>query len=274
MQKRVLGKGLDALIPKQENQGDNKEFRYMPITEIRVGKYQPREIMKEEELQELVASVKSKGFIQPIVVRKTDLGYEIVAGGRRFAAAKQLKLEKVPVLIKEFDDKDTLVCAIAENLQRKDLNPMEEALAFKRLMDEFNYSLAEIGQMVGKDKTTVANTLRLLKLPQEIQEALRREVLTRSQARTILSVDKLSEQQNLFHQILHENLPVREIEKRAKKFSNKNLKKDPFLEQAEEDLQKSLGTKVQILNKKNNRGKVVIEYYSLEDLDRVIEKLS
>lgn len=274
MERRVLGRGLDVLIPKKPITATAEEFTYLPLSKIRPGKYQPRQEMEEKELQELSQSIKEKGFIQPIVVRKTEgETFEVVAGGRRYYAAKSLGLKAIPTLIRELDDKDAFIFAIVENLQRKDLNPLEEAEAFKRLMEEFAFTLEELARFMGKDKTTVVNALRLLKLPPGIKEALKKGSITRTQARTLLGVENKEDQEKLFYQILKEGLSVREIEKRTKRVSKRKKSIDPFILEAEEKLQKFLGTKVRIFARRNNRGKIVIEYYTLEDLERVMGRL-
>jgi ParB family chromosome partitioning protein len=277
MERRVLGKGLDALIPKKSAATidvPSREFVYMPIAKVHPGKYQPRKEMEPKELAELSQSIKEKGFIQPIVVRKIDGDrFEIVAGGRRYQAAKSLGLNEIPTIIKDLDDKDTFLLAIVENLQRKDLNPMEEAEAFARLTDEFEFTQDDIAKFVGKDKTTIANIFRLFKLPEDIKEALRSGLLSRSQARTLLAVDTKEAQMHLFRQILNEGLSVREIETRAKATAKKKRPQDPFVTEVEEKLQKLLGTKVRVSNKRNNRGRIVIEYYSLDDLERIVRRL-
>ncbi|UCC95047.1 MAG: ParB/RepB/Spo0J family partition protein [Candidatus Omnitrophota bacterium] len=273
MEKRVLGKGLDILIPKKPASLYPKEFTYLPLAKIKPGSYQPRQDIDPKELEELSRSIKEKGFIQPIVVRRVGDDYEIVAGGRRYQSAKLLGLKEIPTIIKELDDKDALIYAIIENLQRKDLNPVEEAEALKRLMDEFAFNLEDVARFVGKDKSTIANALRLLKLPAQIKQALRKGVITRTQARTILGVEKREDQENLFRTIIKESLSVREIEKRARKLAKKKRNLDPFVVEAEEQMQKILGTKVRIFNKRNNRGRIVIEYYNLDDLERIAERL-
>jgi len=271
--RRVLGKGLDALIPQRVATAP-KEYTQLALNKIKPGRYQPRQEIGDSELQELMQSIKEKGIVQPIIVRRIDTDeYEIVAGGRRFQAAKSLGLNEIPTIIKELDDRDTLIFAIVENLQRKDLNPIEEADAFARLMSEFKFTLDDVAKFLGKDKTTVANTLRLLRLPQSIKDALMKGIISRSQARTILAVDKAEEQERIFHDILNEKLTVREIEKRVKKASGKKSHLDPFVVEVEEKLQKILGTKVRIFNKRNNRGKIVIEYFTLDDLQRILAKL-
>lgn len=273
MERRVLGKGLDTLIPKKTVTVLSEEFAHLDINKICPAKNQPRKEIAKLELMELAQSIESKGVVQPIVVRKLDSGmYEIVAGERRFQAAKLLGLKDIPTIIKKLDDKNAFVIAIIENLQRKDLNPIEEAQSFERLMNEFDFSLEDIARFIGKNKTTIVNTLRLLKLPPQIKKALIDEVISRSQARTILGVQKIQEQEKLFHQILKDGLTVREIEKKARVISRKKKTLDPFIEEEEDSLQKILGTKVKIINKKNNQGKIVIEYYNINDLERIIKK--
>lgn len=276
MEKRVLGKGLDALIPRKISQAiPAKEYTYLPLNKIKPGKYQPRHEVNESELQELSRSIKEKGLIQPIIVRKVaEDTYEIVAGGRRFQAAKSLGLNEIPTIIRELDDKDTFICAITENLQRKDLNPIEEAEAFRRLVEEFEFSYDDIAKFVAKDKTTIVNSLRLFKLPKEIQEAVRKGIISRSQARTILALEGEDEQRRIFNEILREGLPVREIEKRVRQTSKKKKPADPFVLEVEDRLQKSLGTKVRVFNKRNNRGKIIVEYFTLEDLERIIKRVT
>ncbi|MDP2923264.1 MAG: ParB/RepB/Spo0J family partition protein [Candidatus Omnitrophota bacterium] len=275
MERKVLGKGLDALIPKKPITILPKEFTYLPLHKIRPGRYQPRQEIEAGELEELTQSIKEKGLIQPIVVRKAgEDNYEIIVGGRRFQAAKSLGLNEIPTIIKDLDDKDTLVFAIIENLQRKDLNPMEEAEAFRRLIDEFEFTQDDIARFVSKDKTTVVNTLRLLKLPQKIKEALGKGLITRSQARTILGAESEEDQERLFREILKGGLSVRDIEKKVRGVSKRKRNSDPFVLEVEDKLQKALGTKVRIFNRRNNRGRIVIEYYTLEDLERVIKRLS
>jgi ParB family chromosome partitioning protein len=280
MEHRVLGKGLEALIPKKavsQTQGTpSGEFSYLPLTSLVPGKYQPRQELAGQELEELCNSIRQEGIIQPIIVRRlSETTYEIVAGGRRFEAARSLGLTQIPAIIKTLDDKNALVFAIVENLQRKDLNPIEEALAFSRLMDEFEFKLDDVSKFIGKDKTTVSNTLRLLRLPLKIQDALKQGLLSRSQARTILAAPE-SEQEKLFYRILEGGLTVRAIEEDVKRISPRKPKKassDPFAKEVEDELQKLLGTKVAIQNNRKNRGKIVIEYYSLNDLERILDRL-
>lgn len=274
--KRVLGKGLDALIPKKNEllpitNTDNE----IAIEQILPNRYQPRQEMDIQDLQELANSLKENGFIQPLLVRKAGDNYELVAGGRRFEAAKLAGFTRVPVVVRELSDKDGLVLAIVENLQRKDLNAIEEATAFKRLMDDFSFSLDDLSRFVSKDKTTVANTLRLLKLPLEVRRGLQKGLISRSQARTILGLPTDIEQIKLFHELLSGPITVREIEARTKaaRGAAGRKKTDPFAEELEQKLQNKFGTKVRVFNKKNNHGKIVIEYYSLDDIERIVRRL-
>ena len=274
MERKVLGRGLDTLIPKKTAAMLPREFMRLSLSKIRAAKKQPRQRVSDKELEELIQSIKEKGFIQPIVVRSIAGGeYEVVAGERRYQAAKSLGLKEIPTIIKEIDEKEAFIIAIVENLQRQDLNPIEEAQAFRRLINEFKFSLENVAKFVSKDKTTVVNTLRLLKLPDNIKDALQKGIITRTQARTILGVEKIQAQEKLFHQILKEGLSVREIEKKVRLASPKKKVIDPFILEVEERLQKILGTKVKIFNKRNNRGRIVMEYYTLEDLERIIKRV-
>jgi len=274
MERKVLGKGLEALIPRKTAAILPKEFTHLALTKLKPASHQPRQTIDGKELEELARSIKQTGVIQPIIARKTTEGnYEVVAGERRYQACKSLGLKEIPTIIKTLDDKDAYLLAIIENLQRKDLDPLEEAQAFKRLIEELEFSLEEVAQFVGKDKTTVVNTLRLLKLPDKIKEALRQGVITRTQARTILGAEKLRDQEHLFSQILKQRLSVRELEKKARSLSGKKKKTDPFILEIEEKLQKTLGTKTRIFNKRSNRGRIVIEYYTLNDLERILKRL-
>ena len=274
MERKVLGRGLDALIPEKIDL-KGKDLVYLPIEKLKPSSFQPRLEIDSQELEELSSSIKEKGVIQPIMVRKVGLEFEIVAGYRRFQAAKSLGINELPAVIKELNDQDAFVFALVENLQRKNLNPIEEAMAFKRLNEEFHLAYEEIAQMVGKNKTTISNSIRLLKLPQEMQDALRKNLLTHTQARTILGAETEEEKRRLFYKIIKEGLSVREIEQKVRKTSKRKrtVSTDPFVLEVEEKLRKTLGTKVKIYNKRNNRGKIVIEYYNLSDLERVIDKM-
>lgn len=268
----MLGKGLDALIPKKIEES-KKDLIYLPVEKINPSRYQPRAEIAPQELEELVSSIKEKGIIQPILVRKLGERYEIVAGNRRLCAAKLLGIKELPAVVKEISDQDTLIYALVENIQRKDLNPLEEAEGFKKLHENFGLTYEEIAKLVGKDKTSIANTLRLLKLPPEIQAAVKKGLISRSQARTILGVENVERQKRLFYKILKEGLSVRDIEETVRAFTIKRKRRpNLFIQELEEKLKKSLGTKVKIYHRKNNTGRIVIEYYNLNDLERIIKK--
>ena len=274
MARSVLGKGLDALIPQNDSGWNEEEkFLFLAIEQIQPSSYQPRVEMDPKELKELSQSIKEKGIIQPIIVRKIREKYEIVAGHRRFYACKLLRLKELPVIVRNLSDQDTFLFAMIENLQRKDLNPIEEAQAFKRLNKEFSLNYEDIARFIGKDKTSVANSLRLLKLPGEVQEALKKGVITKTQARTILGLETPQQQKELFYEILKEDLSVREIEKKVRSVSSRKKSKSTFVTDIEERFKKELGTNVSLFNKKNNSGKIVIVYYNLNDLERITEKV-
>ncbi|MCD6583238.1 MAG: ParB/RepB/Spo0J family partition protein [Candidatus Omnitrophica bacterium] len=276
MERKVLGKGLEALIPKRKEEKE-KTLLYLSVEKIEPSPFQPRQEMDAQELEELKASIREKGVIQPIIVRKVGERFELVAGSRRVQAAKSLGIKELPAVVREITDKESLILALIENLQRKNLNPIEEALAFKRLNEEFALTYEEIARLMGKDKTSISNNIRLLKLPQEIQEALKKNIITFTQARALLGLEREEEQKALFYRIIKERLSVREIEERVRRHFPKKPKKkveDPFVEEVEERLRKSLGTKVKVLHKRNNQGKIIIQYYNLTDLQRIVEKLS
>lgn len=276
MERSVLGKGLEALIPKKTKSLEKKgELLYLEITSIKTGKFQPRESITNEELMELKESIKKNGILQPIIVRETSPGkFEVIAGHRRLLAANLLKMNKIPAIIKNVNDTEAFAMAVIENLQRKNLNPIEEALAFRKLLQEFKLSLEDISNLVGKNKSYVANSLRLLNLPDEIKEALKKDEITYTQARTLLALKDEDQQRKLFQELIRNKLSVRELETRVgiiKKAKKKDT--DPFVLDLEGKLQQKLGTKVRLYVKKNNQGKIVIEFYTLDDLNRIIRRL-
>jgi ParB family chromosome partitioning protein len=228
-------------------------------------------------LSELVASIKEKGVLQPILVRKIGSDYEVIAGERRLKAARLLNLETVPVVIKAATDREALVLALVENIQREDLNAIEEAQSFKKLMDEFNFSQEDVAKAVGKDRSTVSNLIRLLKLPDDIQRSIFTGQISTGHARALLAIEDKKIQQKIFNDTVNNELSVREIERIVKKFlesANDSVKRDAKknkidVTSVEEDLQRYLGTKVRISGS-GKKGKIVIEYYSLEDFDRIV----
>lgn len=279
MESRALGKGLSALIPEKAPIDKPDNVTYVKTSDIRENTFQPRTKFNDAKLSDLVASIKEKGVLQPILVRKKDKGYEVIAGERRLRAARALAMDEVPVVIKSVDDKEALVLALVENIQREELNAIEEAHAYQRLVDEFNYTQDIVAQSVGKDRSTIGNSLRLLKLPLEIQNAVSDDVLSMGHARALLSIDDAHTQKKLFEHTAKKGLSVRELENLIKSESGKagrkrrnvaSQHKDVYLASLEDDLQKTLGTKVRILAQKK-RGKIVIEYYSNADLERITE---
>jgi len=279
--KMGLGKGLGALIPELEPEGP-KSLLFCGIEEIHPNRSQPRKHFDESRLQELADSIKEKGILEPLIVRRAADGYEIVIGERRWRAAQKAGLKEIPVLLKELDDREVLELSLIENLQRDDLNPIEEAEAYKRLTEEFGLNQEELGTRLGKDRSTVANTLRLLKLPYEVREHLLRNHITPGHARAILSLESRETQKELCTLIIQKGLSVREAESLAKRWSKKprkisaSDKKGGDLESQlialGDSLRRHLGTKVQI-SLKGKRGKIEIEYYSFDDLERIVETI-
>lgn len=277
MDNKVLGKGLSALIPeKSENIADNNVTQ-IKTSLIKDNRLQPRTYYDEEKLSELVASIKEKGVLQPILIRKVGAEYEVIAGERRLKAARILNLEFVPVVIKAATDREALVLALVENIQREDLNAIEEAQSFKKLIEDFNFNQEDVAKAVGKDRSTVSNLMRLLKLPDEIQKSIFTGQITTGHARALLSVEDRQAQKKIFDEVVAKDLSVREIERLVKNPSEKTdvievkgyLKNKAELSSLEEDLQRTLGTKVRVLGT-GKKGKIIIEYYSLEEFDRII----
>ncbi|MEK6732229.1 MAG: ParB/RepB/Spo0J family partition protein [Candidatus Omnitrophota bacterium] len=287
MEKRVLGRGLAALIPEKQT-ADNMQVlefniqqgvRNISIEKIKANKYQPREDFNQEALNDLVSSIKEKGFIQPILVRSKQGEYELIAGERRFRAAKQLGYKEIPAIIKDVSDLDSLEISIIENIQRENLNPIDQAKAYKRLSEEFNMTQEKVADTIGKDRATVANIMRLLNLPVKIQEYVSRGTISMGHARAILSLNKESEQMRLCTKVIKDDLSVRDTESYAKNIVGKGLKpfptktiEDPNLKSIEQELREFFGTKVKILKSKKG-GKIEIEFYSNADMERVITLL-
>ncbi len=255
MARKALGRGLEALLPSGE------EIREIPISEIHHSSLQPRREIKN--LDELVRSIKEKGILQPVLLRKSKEGYELVYGHRRFEAAKLAGLEKIPAVIRELSDREVLELAIIENVQREDLNPIEEALAYKKLIQEFGLTQEEIAQRVGKDRSTIANKLRLLSLPEEAKKALMEGKITEGHARALLGIKSEEKRKKVLQEILTGKKTVREVERKAKA-------RDPHIKALEDELSSYLGTKVRIV-KGRKKGKIEIEFYSLDELDRLLE---
>ena len=281
MEHRALGKGLSALIPDNFNLNENKaitqSIAYVKTERIKDSSLQPRKNYDEEKLDGLKLSIQEKGVLQPILVRKRGDDYEVVAGERRLRAARSINLDDVPVIIKDVSNDEALVLALVENIQREDLNPIEEALAFQRLLEDFSFSQDVIAKSVGKDRSTISNTLRLLKLPGDIQKAVVDGRIAMGHARTLINVEDMNEQQFLFNQIILKGLSVREIENLTKGKAKRNPRQKKVKEDGkdhetvlvEEELQKFLGTKVRVQSQRK-RGKITIDYYSHDDLNRIL----
>ncbi len=277
----ALGKGLGALLP-EFGQAEPGAFLHCGIEEIIPNRSQPRKHFDESKLQELAESIKEKGILEPLIVRRTDEGYELIVGERRWRAAQKAGMKEVPVMVKEVKGKEAFEISLIENLQREDLNPIEAAEAFKHLIDEFNLSQEDLSKRIGKDRSTITNILRLLKLPSEVRNQLLQNRITSGHARAILSLEDKEKQKELCALIIKKDLSVREAEAIAKRWSEKPQKTvapvrrrgdlESQLSSLQDSLRKYLGTKVQI-TQKDKKGKIEIEYYSHEDLERIVETI-
>ena len=290
--KRGLGAGLDNLIPdigldtteetkgKAEKENVSRET-LIPIIKIEPNRAQPRTRFDEDALQELADSIKQYGIIEPIVVQKRDNFYEIIAGERRWRAARMAGLKEVPVVIKEYSEDEIFTIALIENIQREDLNPIEEAVAYQKLIQELNLKQDEVAEKVSKSRTAITNSMRLLKLDIRVQQMLIDEMISEGHGRALLPITDPEEQFTLAMKVFDEKLSVRETEKLIKKIQEE--KKAPAKQEEEskdvsfvyrsleEKLKRSLGTKVEIKNKADNTGKIEIEYYSMDELERIVE---
>ena len=289
MAARGLGKGLDSLIPEVaiEGKGKNKKGeaesavtpdKYVKITKVEPNREQPRKNFDDDALQELAESIKQFGIIQPILVQDRKDYYEIIAGERRWRAAKLAGLKEVPVIIRNYTEQEIVEISLIENIQREDLNPIEEAQAYKRLLTEFNLKQDEVAERVSKSRTAVTNSMRLLKLNEEVQHMVITEMISPGHARSLLAIEDPELQYTMAQKVFDEKLSVRDIEKFVKDLNKpKKEKKKTVVEldfiyrDLEEKLKISLGTKVQIQAKDNEKGKIEIDYYSREDLERLMD---
>ena len=302
--KSGLGRGLDALFPEKTVQSKPKTVktvkeekkvavdtkkssqqetsngeRMMKISMIEPNREQPRKKFDEDALQELSESIKQYGILQPLLVSDKKDYYEIVAGERRWRAAKMAGLKEVPVVVKEFSTQEIVEISLIENIQREDLNPVEQAMAYKRLIDEFHLKQDEIAERVSKSRTAVTNSMRLLKLDSRVQQMMVDEMISAGHARAILAISDPEQQYNAAMKVFDEKLSVRETEKLVKSILTPTKKKpvvsnpteDAIYESLEEKMKGITGTRVFIHRKKNNKGKIEIEYYSRDDLDRIID---
>lgn len=283
-----LGKGLDSMIPpvkgkdKKEKDENVSHETLIGINEIEPNKLQPRKKFDEDGLHELAQSIKQFGIIQPLVVQKKDKFYEIIAGERRWRAARMAGLKKVPVIIKDYTAQEVVEISIIENIQREDLNPIEEALAYQRLISEFQLKQDEVAERVAKSRTAVTNSMRLLKLSERVQEMLIDDMLSAGHARALIPIEDEEIQFSSAMKILDENLTVRDTEKMVKKILSEEavpkVKKEKednsfIYRDLEEKMKTAIGTKVSIDRKNNGKGKISIEYYSQDELERITEML-
>ncbi len=277
--KTALGKGLAALIPEKEKAAGLLE---LDIDKIVPSENQPRRFFNDVALQELVASIKEHGVIQPVIVRKTANNlYQLIAGERRWRASKTAGLTTLPAIVKEAAPAEALELALIENIQREDLNPIETAEAFHRLIQDFNLTQDDLSKKVGKDRATVSNYLRILKLPSDIRTWIAEGALSMGHAKALLQIEDATLQINAARKVIKSGLSVRETEALSKRLSvkistrkNGPASKDPQIASLEEKLMHSLGTKVRLIHKGKKGGKIEIDYFSLEELDRLLEMLA
>ena len=288
--RKGLGKGLDSLIPKVDviptaapTEQENKPNTFVKISRIEPNKDQPRKNFDEDALQELAESIKQFGVIQPLIVQKRDDFYEIIAGERRWRAAKIAGLKEVPVIIKDYTDQEIVEISLIENIQREDLNHIEEAFAYKRLLEEFHLKQDEVAERVSKSRTAVTNSMRLLKLDGRVQQMVIDEMITTGHARAILAIEDKKLQYQTAVRVFDEKLSVRETEKLVKKIGKEQtaaaeepepIKNDFIYRDMEEKIKGIFGTKVSVSHKKNNKGKIEIEYYSNDELERIYDLIT
>ena len=253
----------------------SEQFKTLPINEIYPNPFQPRLEFSEEELTELSQSIAENGLIQPIIVRKSDIiGYELIAGERRLRACKRLGMIEIPAVVKEVTDQESRKQAIIENLQRSNLNPIEEAKAYRNLIDELAYSHEELAKAMGKSRPYISNALRLLQLPQEIQRSIEKGNLSQGHARALLAIEDPKKQLSIFQQVLNEKWSVRTLEKRLQELPKKQKqKKDIHIKDKEKELEKALGLPVTLRYHKNHSGSIQINFSTEEDFNRIINKL-
>lgn len=283
-----LGKGLDSLIPSNTNIEEEEKAvekvvekkveTVLKLSQVEPNKSQPRKNFNEDSLVELSESIKQYGVIQPLIVQKRDDYFEIIAGERRWRAAKIAGLKEIPVIIKDYSDEEIMEIALIENLQREDLNPIEEAMAYKKLMKDYNLKQDEIAEKVSKSRVAITNSMRLLKLSEEVQNMIIDEMISSGHGRALLSIEDEKTQIKIANKIFDEKLSVRETEKLVKAFLNPKEKKekeeytDSFIyEKFENEFKEIIGSNVIIKRKSKDKGKIEIDYYSNEDLERIMD---
>ncbi len=283
MARRRLGRGLDGLLPAAPAGADRSAKNTAAIEDLHPGRMQPRARMDAESLAELAASIREHGVLEPILVRKRPSGgFEIIAGERRWRAAQQAGLKELPIFIHELDDEAAFEAALVENLQREDLNPMETARAFQRLVDDYGYTQEAIATKVGKERSTVANALRLLKLPREVMDLVEDGELSEGHARALLSAPSVSTMKKLARTTVSKGWSVREVERQARRAARgddgpahkKKAGKSTNVRDLEQRLSRALGSTTKIHESGKERGQVRIHYSSFDELDRIIEKLT
>lgn len=291
--KRGLGKGLDSLIPNKVEEDITKESSekktpkeaetMVNITKVEPNREQPRKNFDEDALEELAESIKQFGLLQPILVQDRKTYYEIIAGERRWRAAKKAGLKEVPVIIRNYTEQEIVEISLIENIQREDLNPIEEAQAYKRLLTEFNLKQDEVAERVSKSRTAVTNSMRLLKLCDDVQQMIIDDMISTGHARALITIEDPEQQYAIAQQIFDEKLSVREVEKlvkninkpaKAKKINATDKSLEVIYQNIEEDLKQKLSTKVTITSKGNGAGKLEIEFYSHDDLERLMDLLN
>ncbi len=282
MERAVLGRGLRALIPDKKESGKGPKVVDISLGLIVPNRHQPRLYFDPSKLSQLAASIKEKGVLQPILVRKRtdDEGYEIIAGERRFRACKQLGFMTISAIVKEATEADSCELALIENIQRSDLNWIEKAVAYRRYMDEFNMTQEQLGQKLGVSRTSVTNTLRLLSLPEDIQEKVKSGEVTFSHAKVLMSLPSIEEQRQAMTELITDELSSVELDDWIKERKGveraRRIKPDQnsHVMALEENLRETLGTKVSVKYKeKTKKGSITIEYYSLDDLERLVDRI-
>jgi len=279
--KFTLGKGLSALIPEEsgENIDENNKI-LISINKIKSDEEQPRKSFDSEKIAELAESIKTHGIIQPLILRRhMQDQYIIVAGERRWRAAKMVGLKEIPAIIMELSDRDILEISLIENIQRQDLNPIEEALAYRKLLNDFNITQEELSKRIGKSRVAIANTMRLTNLDDRVQQYIIESIISEGHGRVLLAINDKQKQYELAQIVIDEKLSVRELERLIKKFNEEEEEEkiiwrsddlNPYYKEIKNQLQNYFGTKVNVSNKKN-KGKIEIEYYSEEDLQRILD---
>lgn len=289
MKEKGLGKGIKALLEDFDLTEDTSKIKYIPISQIKPNPNQPRKNFNENSLKELAESIKEKGILQPIIVREKENHYEIIAGERRWRAAQIAGLQEIPIIVRnDIGDAESLELALIENIQREDLNPIDLAMAYNELIEKYNLSQEDLAKIVGKSRSAIANTLRLLKLPQKVKEYIIQGLISEGHGRALLSLEEDNEIELLAKECIEKGLSVREIEeivnfRKKKEIFTENVShetsdykktiKTQDIVNIEEDMIESLGTKVSVIGNLE-KGKIVINYYSREDLERIYSKIT